>query len=576
MTKKAILDYRSRRESGISNHPFFKENEIPEIKSTNLGESQKKKMSAMPMRPPVLSGLEVYNGPWGIAQAAHLLRRTGFGAKYTEAKRLANMSVEDAISEVMTPFSNPLSKPVNDYFGDVNDDDVAPGEPFTDAPYNDEVEGNRIWSMKGWWLRRMINQDTKIAEKMMLFWHNHIPIQFYGIFNAKWNYGYFKLLHTYSLGNFKEMMRAVTIDTAMLFYLNGQENSKQQPDENYARELQELFCVGKGPESKFTEEDVQAMARVLTGWRYNWNNQEVEFATWAHDTDDKQLSSFYNNAVIDGRSGIAGQFELDDLLDVIFDNNEVANFLCRKLYRFFVYHDIDADTEANIIQPLAEIFRNNDYEIAPVMDILIRSQHFFDAANQGAMVKAPIDYQVALCKEFNVQFPDPSELSENYQMSGFMSYFLELLQQSPGDPPNVAGWPAYYQLPQFDKQWISTDTLPKRLQLSDYMLRVGIESDNAVAKMDIIGTAMQFDNPSDPVKLIDDAIEWLYGIEVSQGVKSILKSGLLSGQSQDYYWTVAWDEFIADPDDEMKRNTVLSRLNRMFRYLLRLEEFQLS
>ena len=576
MNEKAFLAYRKRQKSKPFRHPFLKEFEIPQSAKQIPDKKLETGISERPMRPPVLSGLEPYSGAWGIKEAAHLLRRTTFGAKYGEVKRLADMSASQAVSEIMKPFTTPMPQPVNDYFEDADDPNVAPGETYIGAEWDVNVEGTRIWSLKSWWLRRQINQETTIAEKMILFWHNHIPIQFFDVFWSNWDYDYLKKLYTHSLGNFKTLVRDITLDTAMLFYLNGQQNSKEEPDENYARELQELFCIGKGPDAQYTEEDVQAMARVLTGWRYNWNTGEVGFASWAHDTGDKQLSSFYNNAVIDGRSGLAGQFELDDLLDIIFDNNEVAPFICRKIYRFFVYHEIDAATEANVIQPMAEIFRNNDYEILPVMDALIRSQHFFDAANRGAVIKPAVDYVVSMCRDFNVKFPGSDELSDNYELSGFLMYFLELLQQSLGDPPNVAGWPAYHQLPQYDKQWISTDTLPRRLQLSDYMIFVGLESTNFVAKPDLIETTKQFSDPGNPVKLVEEALEWLYGMEVSQGVKLVLKSILLSGQLQDYYWTDAWNEYLADPDDPMKEQTVRFRLLGFYRYILRLEEFQLA
>lgn len=576
MNEKAFLAARKQRKSIRPRPPFLEDLDLPKTEEKIFEKKYSTEIPEVVMRPPVLSGLEPYAGSWGIPEAAHLLRRTTFGAKYVDVKRLAAMTPEAAITEIMTPFMGDFPKPVNDYFEDSTDPDVAPGETYIGAEWNDDVEGARIWSLKNWWLRRQINQDTTIGEKMILFWHNHIPIQFFDVFWVNWNYDYLNKLYTNCLGNFRTMIREMTIDTAMLFYLNGQQNSKEEPDENFARELQELFCIGKGPDAKFTEEDVQAMARVLTGWRYNWGTKEVSFATWAHDTEDKQLSPFYNNAVISGRSGQAGREELDDLLDVIFDNNEVAAFVCRKIYRFFVYHDIDVDTEANVIQPLAEIFRNNDYEIQPVMEALVGSQHFFDAANRGAMIKSSIDYQVALCREFNVKFPDISELADNYEMSGIMMYFLELLQQSPGDPPNVAGWPAYHQLPQFDKQWVSTGTLPKRLQISDLLIFVGLESDNFTAQMDLIETTKQFSDPGNPVKLVEEALEWLYGIEVSVGVRLVLKSILLSGQLQDYYWTNAWNEYLADPDDPMKEETIRFRLLGFYRYILRLEEYQLS
>jgi len=542
-------------------------------------QEEKKEAFSIPMRPPIMAGLEPYAGPWEVKQISHLLRRLTFGAKYSDVVYFKNKTMEQSVDELLTPSSTPLELPVNDYNGsdaDVEDPTVPFGESYIGAEWEEDIEGVRVWSLKGWWLRRMINQERTIEEKMLLFWHNHLPVQFFDIFHVNWNWNYMQTLRTHSLGDFKAMIKAITIDTAMLFFLNGQFNSKEEPDENYARELQELFCIGKGPNGKYTEEDVQAIARVLTGWRYFWVREEVDFDENAHDTDDKQLSSFYNNAVITGRSGKAGEEELDDLLDIIFDNNEVALFIARKIYRFFVYHSIDAETEQNVIEPMAEILRSNNYQIKPVLDKLFKSAHFFDAANQGAVLKSAVDYQVALYREFNTQLPPKSELADNYETTTTLNFLLGQFGQSIGDPPSVAGWPAYYQIPLFDKNWVTTDTLPKRLQVTDIMLLNGIPSENFSFPLDVIETAKQIPNVEDPNALIENTVEWLYGIEVSAGVKLVLKSILLSGQLTDSYWTVAWVEYISDPTNEMKIETVRTRLIKFYFYLVHLEEFQLS
>ncbi len=564
---------------------FFKEKKTKNESSSSFLEkvttmektSENKEAFSISMRPPIMAGLEPYTGTWGVKQISHLLRRTTFGAKYVDVAHFKNRTVAQAVDEILMRSTAPLDLPVNDYNDANKHDPTVPfGETFIGADWDEDIEGTRIWSLKGWWLRRMINQERTIEEKLLLFWHNHLPIQFFDIFRVNWNFEYMQTLRTHSMGDFKAMIKAITIDTAMLFSLNGQLNSKEEPDENYSRELQELFCIGKGPNGNYTEEDVQAIARVLTGWRYNWTRDEVEFASWAHDTDDKQLSSFYNNAVITGRTGSAGANELDDLLNVIFDNNEVALFICRKIYRFFVYHSIDAETEQNVIEPLAEVFRNSNYQIKPVLDKLFKSAHFFDAANRGAVLKSAVDYQVALYREFNIPLPPDGELHDTYEITSIMNYYLELFQQSIGDPPNVAGWPAYYQIPLYDKNWVTTDTLPKRLQMTDVMILNGIPSPNYAYPIDVIETARQIPNVEDPNIFIENTVEWLYGIEVSAGVKLVLKSILLSGQLTDSYWTVAWVEYISDPTNPMKLETVKSRLVKFYYYLIHLEEFQLS
>ena len=174
---------------------------------------------------------------------------------------------------------------------------------------------------------------------MVLFWHHHFSVQQQEVENAQFLYRHHNLLRTNALGNFKTLVREVTIDPAMLIHLNGYLNAKQAPDENYAREMQELFAIGKGNDSLYTEDDVIAAARVLTGWRINDDPLSSYFDSGAHDTGSKTFSAFYNNTTIAGSSN--GDQELDALVNMIFNTTEAARFICRKLYKWFVYYEID-------------------------------------------------------------------------------------------------------------------------------------------------------------------------------------------------------------------------------------------
>lgn len=523
------------------------------------------------------TGLDPYTGPWDIPQVTHLLRRLMFGAKAEDVAYFLGKSPAEAVYELLHPTVGNPPLPVNDYNEDGTIDPEVPwGETWINAPYNNTVEGVRIWSLKSWWIGNMIEQDRSILEKMIVFWHNHIPVQFYPVFNARRDYDYLMKLRQLALGNFKLLVLYLTLDPAMLEYLNGQYNSAGAPDENYARELQELFCIGKGPNAAFTEADVQAAARVLTGWRFNWETNEIFFAFWEHDTADKQFSSFYGNRLIQGRSGEEGNKELEELLHMIFDTDECALFICRKLYRFFVHHHIDETTEEFVIEPLADIFRNNNYEILPVLETLFRSEHFFDPANRGALLKSPLDYHIGMMREFATPVPDRSQLRERYQHNGAVVWMGEIQQQSVGDPPNVSGWPAYYQIPVFDKAWITTDSLPRRAQIADWLLWAGISTDSTQAPLDILGTVAKIPNAENPNTLISVLAAWQLGIDLNDTLRARLKAILLSGQISDHYWTDAWLAFVADPGDEMKRETVRNRLLAFFYTFLHQEEYQLG
>jgi uncharacterized protein (DUF1800 family) len=366
----------------------------------------------------------------------------------------------------------------------------------------------------------------------------------------------------------------------MLIYLNGHLNTKYAPDENYARELQELFCMGKGPDSKYTEDDVKAAARVLTGWALSHSlaSFSVYFDAARHDTTDKTFSSFYNNTKITGRSVTnAGNLELDDLLDMIFSVNEVSKFICRKLYTFFVYYEIDQDTETNVIAPLAKVFRDNNYEIKPVLETLLKSAHFFDMANRGCVIKTPLDHVVGFARQTELPLPTISNGAMTlYDHWTLWFYYAAIIGQNIGDPPNVAGWQAWYQAPQFHEIWINSDSLPKRNQFSDYILAAGYDKSGYVSKVDVLAVADRFSNPSNANQLVADALEFFLPMEASADLKAAMKAVLLPGGIPDYNWTDAWNTWKSTPGNTANKKNLEFLLISMFKAIMNLSEYQLS
>lgn len=522
----------------------------------------------------MVAGLAPYDGPWETEQIAHLLRRCMFGARNTDIDYFRSFSPTETIDALLETPPMP-AVPLNDYAFEMPDPDVAFGNTWTEAPYNFGLEPIRIQSLKGWWIGNMLEQGTALREKMVLFWHNHMPIEFEEVRNAQFAYRYLITLYEHAFGNFKSLMRAITLDPGMLVYLNGRLNNASAPDENFARELQELYCIGKGTDAQFTEEDVQAAARVLTGWTTPSSTPDVHFNGGQHDTEDKHFSAFYNKAVILGRSGDEGAEELDELLDMIFAHPETAKHICRKLYAFFVYQHLDEEIEQTIIEPLAQLLRDNDYEIKPVLEVLLKSEHFFDPWFRGAMLKSPLEQVVGMCREMHVEFPDSANYHDLFQIRRELHAYLPILLQDPGDPYDVSGWPAWYQTPIFYKWWISVSTLPKRAEHTDMLLSTGYISDNYVAKLDVVSYTKTLIDPGDPVALVDEITQLFYGIDVVEEVKSQLKSILLSGQANDYYWTDAWYEYSNNPDDMAAYNVVLTRLQTFYQSILQLEEYQL-
>lgn len=522
------------------------------------------------------SGVDPYTGSWTRKEVTHLLRRTMFGATKADIDYFAGKSMSDAVDELLSPGSYKPSPPVNNYNSSrITDPDIALGQTWVNGPANGALNNARINSLKSWWVGQMIGQDRSILEKMTLFWHNHFSTETEVYRDPIYGYRHQQMLRENSLGDFKQLVKLVTIDPAMLIYLNGNANTKNAPDENYGRELQELFTLGKGENSQYTEDDVKAAARVLTGWRVNRTDFTSYFNQNLHDPANKTFSSFYANTTIQGKSGSDGAKELDDLLDMILAEDEVAMFICRKLYRWFVYYEIDAAAETNVIAPLAAVFRNSNYSIKAVLAALLKSEHFFDTANQGCLIKSPIDFTLGMLRQYEVEFPDSSKVVELYYFWQVIRQVCAAQQQDVGDPPNVAGWPAYYQTPQFHEIWINTDTLPRRNQITDIMAYVGVSRQTEKMVIDTIKVAEMFDKPDDAAALVDDLVEYLYTLDVSSDQKEHMQSYLLSGQAASY-WKDAWDAYQADKNNQILRDVVELRLQGLLKYLMNLGEYQLS
>ncbi len=523
------------------------------------------------------SGLTPYAGAWTLAEVKHLLRRTMFGSPKTDADYFVTSGLNATIAELLTDPGSP-APPLWTYDANYADPNVAQGQTWVAAPYDGSANGYRMKSFKAWWTGQMLNQSRSIAEKMTLFWCNHFSTETNVVSDARYSYTTNALCRQFALGNFKALTKLITLDPGMLKYLNGSSNTNNAPDENYGRELQELFTVGKDAAGNpyYSQDDVVAAAHVLTGYRINSTTITSYFDSTRHDPANKTFSAYYNNTVITGQSGAAGANELDDLLTMIFSKDEVALNICRKLYRFFVYYEIDAAAETNVIQPLATIFRNSNYDIIPVLTALFSSEHFFDPLNRGCLIKTPVDVIIGFCRDYNVIFPNASNLIAQYTLWLKVQQSEILLAQNIGDPPNVAGWPAYYQEPQFHELWINSVTLPYRNQFTDGMVYNGINGASTNIIADVVVYTETLSSPADPNLLIQEVIDRHYSEDVSQAVKDYLKSILLSGQISDSYWTTAWNAYISDPTNVTNLNIVKTRLRSMYQYIMDLSEYQLA
>jgi len=526
-----------------------------------------------------LSGLSTYSGPWTRNEVQHLLKRTLFGSTKADIDYFSTRTMDQAVDELLNPTAPLPSPPLNDYNMDDPDPAVAAGTTWVNNfTIDEDINLARRNSFKKWWAGVMLSQDRSIREKITLFWADHFGTETNTIGKAHFVYKHNDLLRKDCLGNFKAMVKDVTTDPGMLIYLNGYLNSASAPDENYARELLELFTLGKGPTVAYTEDDVRKAARVLTGWRINETTGTTYFDDTKHDSTNKTFSSYFNNTVVTGQSGANGTTETDALLNMIFAKDEVAKYICRCVYRWFIYYTIDAAAEANVIEPLAVIFRSNNYEIKPVLAALLKSEHFYDVINQGCLIKSPVDHAIGCMREYAVVFPSVTTAYEDaYGMWDYIRNWTARMGQNVGDPPDVSGWPAYYQEPSFHEIWINHDTLPKRNQFTDIMSWNGYTRNSKQIIIDTIAFTKTLSNPGDPNILIADALSILYRVPLSDAAKqSIKQSILLSGQTQDYYWTNAWNGYLADPSNMAAESIIATRLKSLYQYLMNLSEYQLS
>ena len=517
----------------------------------------------------IASGLTPYAGNWTVNEVAHLLKRTMFGAKKTDIDYFLGLSPGAAVDQLLNSIPA-VSPPLRDY-GLVEDDDgilhddlgVAPGQTWVNdlntlshVNARGPINTLRTASLHKWWAGVIINQNRSIAEKMVMFWQHHFSVQEEEVINATLLWRHHSLFRANGIGNVKQLVRAVTTDPAMLIHLNGFLNSKLAPDENYAREMQELFTIGKGPDSLYTENDVITAARVLTGWRINSDTLVSYLDNSAHDTGSKSFSSFYNNTTIASN----GAQEVDDLVNMIFNTTEAARFICRKLYKWFVYYQIDDDTETNVIIPLGELLRSNNFEIKPVLAALFKSEHFFDPLNQACYIKNPYDIIAGTLREFNVVFPPYTDWQNGYPLFANLYGKAGEMQQTLFQPPDVSGWPSYYQEPMYYELWVNSNSLPKRADYTDGLISDGL--------LDVRAFAGHSVAPADPNQLVSDVTALLLRYPLSTNSRNYVKNRfLLNNTNDDTVWTTVWNS---------NNNALISAgLNDMFRFIMNLPEFHL-
>jgi hypothetical protein len=525
--------------------------------------------------PPINLSLDPYNGPFGTAQASHLVRRTTFIHGINARNQVLGLGLAASIDVLLTERNLP-EPPLN--YGEI-DLAVPIGRTWVNTFYVDRSSQYRRNSLYAWTVEKMSESILNIREKMVLFWHNHFAID--GINDPHFLYQYSDTLRKQAMGNFKQLTKDITVDPSMLRFLNGNTNTKNSPNENYARELLELFTIGKGliagpgDYTNYTETDIKEIAKVLTGWRDTGyrgamlQQPGTTFIAQRHDTTVKQLSHRFNNATINN----LGENEYKFLIDTIFLQDEVARFICRKLYRYFVYYNITPNIEANIIEPLAQTLISNNYEIKPVLRQLLSSEHFFDQELTGCQIKNPFEFILPIFPSLNT--PIPTDLAPRYNLNATIFVVSGLLDMTYYRIPQVAGWKAYYQEPVYNRYWINNVTLGIRKQVVDILVVAGISAGDQRIKPDFLDFISSLPNPSDPNDLIGDAGKIFFTHDLSTDQIDFFKESLIPGLP-DFEWTVEYNNYLADPNDLLLKRSIEAKLTSLFAKMLNSPDFHLQ
>jgi uncharacterized protein (DUF1800 family) len=372
----------------------------------------------------------------GSDDARHLLNRTGFGAPPREVAEFSRLTREQAVDRLLAsrrtePFNAP---PVVEFVAPIRVKNASEEEKKTLI----RAEAQKVVGMRAWWLHEMVSAPTPadaLRERMTLFWHNHFVSSQQKVKSASLLLQQNLLLRRHALGNFSELLHAVSKDPAMIIYLDSATNRKGSPNENFAREVMELFTLGEG---HYSEPDIKEAARAFTGWSVEPETGEFKWRAPAHDTGVKRLL------------GVEGDFDGDDVLDILLRQPAAAEFLAGKLWREFV----SPQPEAKAVQRVAASFRDSGYEMKSVLRALLLSPDFWARENRAALVKSPADLVVGSVRTLNVRVPDALPLA----------FTLRNLGQDLFAPPNVKGWPG-------GEAWINSTTLLARKQFVERLLR---------------------------------------------------------------------------------------------------------
>lgn len=380
---------------------------------------------------------------WNEANAAHLLNRAGFGATPVEIERTRQKGLTSAVRDLVEVKPDAVNVPPPAWAHPRNiraqrmeiKAAKEQGDNFRSKIREARMmEGDEMIDLRRWWLDRMLNGPAPLLEKMTLFWHGHFATSIQKVRDAYWMWLQNDTLRRYALGNFGALTKKISRDPAMMIYLDLQQSRQEHPNENWARELMELFTVGIG---SYTEQDIRESARAFTGYRIDFTTQQFRFAPFQQDQGTKKFM------------GRAGNLSGDDIIDTLVSQPACAQFIGRKLWRFFA----EDEPTPTIVDSVAATIRKHNFEMRPVLREIFSSAEFYSDRAMASQIKSPVQYIVQTSKILDTPAPPPLAAQNAMRQMGQILFA----------PPNVKGWDG-------GKQWISTSTLLFRYNFANYLI----------------------------------------------------------------------------------------------------------
>lgn len=588
--------------------------------------------------------LPAFSGTLGYKRAAHLLHRASFGPTKVQIDSFATLTASQAVAQL---FQQPLPDPVLPIDPETGTEWVLAGTTDANSGDSDLQE-----FLKGWMLAQMMGlgvaPSSALAyatrEKIVFFLHTVLTTIQSKVDNSRSLYFQNQLFRKFACDktlplefNMKELTKKVSVDNAMLRLLDGNLNVNGSVNENYGRELFELYTIGRGLEGtlppatipgdyfNFKEQDVRAAAQVLSGWELDTTFSTVDdtvdlFLTGtqklprgkvrgsvtnasAHDNSSKQFSERLDNATIQPNplllngtnpTEASALDEISQLIELIYSRPETARNFCRRIYRYFVYHEITQTLDDTIIAEMASTFISSGYKLQPVLEELFQSQHFYDAAaginddNFGGIIKSPLDLVVGTYRMFQVPLADPvTQAATFYEQTGELLRAMDGMGMHFYEPFDVAGYDAYHQYPIYHRSWISTNYLARRYEfirnlVSDSQMAGMMKMDPVAFVQANINTAIA----SDARQLIIELAKYLLPMSENLTFDPNLDDASgLTAERLNYFLTafLKSPQIDADPEaawafrwnNPVDMEVVRRQLENLFNAMLQSPEYQL-